>query len=1007
MTSNDNRRTAARALRRIKIRVASRKTEMAPSTATATQSQTSKVKRPVPPGIQTNGIHSSASSPSPSMSASRLPSAAKCPSNSATSNGAGSNSGARAANRNRRDAPSQLLGRGQRNSSVGLRFASAMEDSGNGQNADPQPYSTCGSTCSMMYANLSVLSDEYILKKYRGCPPSLIIHLHPNHFRFDQQEGSFTYKSPMKIVIEHLRSRTVPHDLLEFMPDMTYYEDCMIVQIHDHKSIAPSQNPNRPKPGSGKIVPFSVHNHNPYLTPSSYVPFPTESALPGKARSDVDGKDPSAPKDKENMPAPVLPNGAHNPSSPKKPKIHTVVLRPTPLSRHTEFAIRAAEALATGSWRSESRLEAATVPPTPTTALPLTPQTGSMAPPAKRLKKNSVDLTTGNVYKLESSITLATTAPLSLEPVHSAGEAAALLESLSHPMHSDAPPAPKTRKRTVAEMAADEAQAADQERQMLIFDERLVPSTAGAQGGANPVIGDGQAGGASFEPRFERFKTLENIRAQHEENKKAEKQRREEADRKSRQEQERNKLRDEAEKREQERARAISSNQQAATLATQEAARRRQLQQQQQQLQHQASHPQQGMQAGQGAPHLQQGGQAQAPHGHPQANGIAAQPQRFHQQQVSQAQASSPIVRNGTPQNHSSPVNNNMGAVPMQPSTSSMGGSPPRPGSVVHQNHPQMGGVSGAHGMAAQRSQQSHAGTPRMPVSTPNIQSTPLNRQMSQTPRMSQGSPMQGPMATMQVPMMNGQPMPVNPQHAQAMQQQQRVAAIMRSQQQAQQAQQHAIPGAQMQQPYNAQMMQMAQRQGGLPPNMNQNMMNGQQTMSAMPQMTLQQMQAQVQMQQMRHQVQAQQAQAQAMGGAMGGGQQINNPQLMQAHLLRQQQMAQQQQQQHLNPQQQQHAAQHAAQQQMYQQQVVATAQAMYQQQRPKLAAQYPNGVLPDEIERNLKASCQQNAQATVQRQFQARRAQQQQAMMAAQAAQAQGGMQQNMNGMQHNGMGM
>jgi len=55
------------------------------------------------------------------------------------------------------------------------------------------------------------------------------------------------------------------------------------------------------------------------------------------------------------------------------------------------------------------------------------------------------------------------------------------------------------------------------------------------------------------------------------------------------------------------------------------------------------------------------------------------QPQRFHYQQVSQARASSPIVRNGTPQTGSSPPVNNVGNIPMQHSTSSLGGSPQVP----------------------------------------------------------------------------------------------------------------------------------------------------------------------------------------------------------------------------------------------------------------------------------------------------------------------------------------
>ncbi|KAL2075702.1 hypothetical protein VTL71DRAFT_645 [Oculimacula yallundae] len=963
---------------------------MAPS-STATQSQTTKVKRPIPPGIQTNGINSSNSSPSPSISNSRLPPTTKYPPNSATSNGAGSSaSGPRSASRIRRDAPPHLLGRGQRNSSAGLRSASLIGDSSVAHTVEPQPY---------------IKSDGYILKKYRGHPPSLIIHLHPTHFRFDQQEGSFKYNSPMQVVIQHLRDRTIPYELMDWFNEVPYYEGCMIVQIHDHKSIAPSQTTDRPKSAVGKTVPFSIHNYNAYLTPSPYVPYPAENDIAGKAKG-ADNEDKK--KDKENMPAPDLPHDARNkgPASPKQPKIQTIVLRPTALSNYADLAMKAGEVQPVTDGRRESRQDAngvplsATVPPTPTTAVPPTPQT-SMAPPAKRLKKTHTELNSSNIYAAESQITFATTAPLMLEPVSSVGQAAALLASLAHPMHSEAPPAPKTRKRTVAELAADEAQAADQERHMLTFDERLGPNTARAAGGVNPGDGTGQAGGVSFEPRFERFKAIENLKAQHEETKRAEKLRREEAERKSRQEQERNKLRDEAEKREQDKARILAQQQMANRQQLQQETQRRQM----------AAQAQAGLQ---GPSHLPpQGAQPQTQHAHPQtngivANGMAAQPQRFHQQ-VSQAQASSPIVRNGTPHSHSSPAGNQMGNVPMQQTTSSMGGSPPRPGSVVQQNHPQMAAPAG-HPMSAQRSQQSHAGTPRMPNSTPNIQSTPLNRQISQTPRMSQGSPMQASMAAMQgmqgmqgMPMMNGQQMPVmnnqqamqfqQQQHrmaqAQAMrngtlQQQQAVMAGMVPQQMTpQQAQQYmmnqnmmrnqqGMPN-QLAQTYAAQMAAMAQRSGGLPPNMNQNMMNGNPGMGGMQQMTPQQLQMQrdMQMQQMRQQAQAQ-----------GQGQQ--SPQQMQ-------------------------------QQAMFQQSVQQAAQTLYAAQRPKMAMSFPNGIIPEETDRQLRMQCQTSATQQMQRRFAAQRqqaqaqaqAQQQHNMMAQAQAQAQGqGMQQNMNGMQGS-MGM
>jgi hypothetical protein len=99
--------------------------------------------------------------------------------------------------------------------------------------------------------------------------------------------------------------------------------------------------------------------------------------------------------------------------------------------------------------------------------------------------------------------------------------------------------------------------------------------------------------------------------------------------------------------------------------------------------------------------------------------------QPFHQI-VSQAQESCLIVRNGTPVSHSrsSPTVNNIGNVPIQQSASSMGGSPPRLGSVVQKNHHSIGAPI-AQGVAAQRSQQIHAETPGM-LNSKSILSTLL-----------------------------------------------------------------------------------------------------------------------------------------------------------------------------------------------------------------------------------------------------------------------------------------
>ena len=79
----------------------------------------------------------------------------------------------------------------------------------------------------------TVKTPGYILKKYRGQQPSLIIHLHPTNFRFDQQDGSFPYNSPMKVVLEHLKAQTVPHDMVDELTNagVKFYESLWAVPV--------------------------------------------------------------------------------------------------------------------------------------------------------------------------------------------------------------------------------------------------------------------------------------------------------------------------------------------------------------------------------------------------------------------------------------------------------------------------------------------------------------------------------------------------------------------------------------------------------------------------------------------------------------------------------------------------------------------------------------------------------------------------------------------------------
>lgn len=85
-----------------------------------------------------------------------------------------------------------------------------------------------------LFVAIAVKTTQYILKKYANCPPSLIVHLHPTHFRFEQQDGSFPYNSEMKVVIEHIREGTVPHDLIEELlrSGVRFYEGSFFL-IHE------------------------------------------------------------------------------------------------------------------------------------------------------------------------------------------------------------------------------------------------------------------------------------------------------------------------------------------------------------------------------------------------------------------------------------------------------------------------------------------------------------------------------------------------------------------------------------------------------------------------------------------------------------------------------------------------------------------------------------------------------------------------------------------------------
>lgn len=78
--------------------------------------------------------------------------------------------------------------------------------------------------------NDTAKEPSYIMRKFKKAPPSVVLHLHPTHFRFDQQDGSFSYNSPMRFLLEHIKNATVPHDIVEelLINGVKFYEGIFI-----------------------------------------------------------------------------------------------------------------------------------------------------------------------------------------------------------------------------------------------------------------------------------------------------------------------------------------------------------------------------------------------------------------------------------------------------------------------------------------------------------------------------------------------------------------------------------------------------------------------------------------------------------------------------------------------------------------------------------------------------------------------------------------------------------
>ncbi|KAK5138507.1 hypothetical protein LTR08_000094 [Meristemomyces frigidus] len=569
-----------------------------------------------------------------------------------------------------------------------------------------------------------VRTTDYILRKHKGKAPSMIIHLHNTYFRFNGQEESWAYNGPMQIILQHMRDGTVPHDMLEelFSQNVPFYDGCLIVEVQNHKT-KDGREKGRLSASAAEGGPdgkFSMHHYNEHITPSPMVPYPTKlrtDELPDKSEASSGGT------------AAAEGNGGSKAKDNTGPRIYTTVLHPTALTHHHEMRLLAntpASEFRSKKKTGESGTPSSAQPPqTPQLSVPPTPITTTRGALSQ---SQQMFIEEGEFYSFQASVLMATEPPLFLEPVSNPQDAERVLEMLADPLHTQKPPSPKTRKRTTAEMAADDAQAAEAERRMLIMDERIKPST---RAGANASANETQGAAASLS--FSRFKTLEMVRQKHEEQERIRKDDEHRAGLEKKQIDEQLAAHNAAQHAAKQAllARQNRDRDQSMLIAQQQAISNRNLAQQ--------KHEQLRLQQMEQQRHAQV---AREQHGHPpQQSPLIPNPQQGNFQHSAMMPQSSPAVRHQTPMVNSSPMMHN-GGFSMAPTSSQGAGSPPRPTSAAMQNR---------HVSMARQSSQTQLGsqhnTPQLPQGTPNMGQVMPNRQMTQTPRIGQ-SPAPGMQGT-------------------------------------------------------------------------------------------------------------------------------------------------------------------------------------------------------------------------------------------------------------------
>ena len=149
----------------------------------------------------------------------------------------------------------------------------------------------------------AVYTQQDILARHKGKPPSLRVYLHPKHFRLNDSQETLSYASPMRELLQAIKDKEVPHNMVEELYEFNtpWYDNCLIVEVHDYRSAGVKPKDDTNSTGEAGTSAFSIHNYNNFITPSPFAPFPVNKPDAKPGQPNAQSKDDETKEDKENI----------------------------------------------------------------------------------------------------------------------------------------------------------------------------------------------------------------------------------------------------------------------------------------------------------------------------------------------------------------------------------------------------------------------------------------------------------------------------------------------------------------------------------------------------------------------------------------------------------------------------------------------------------------------------------------------------------------------------------